>query len=180
MTCARWKPRECRTCGEGATQLPPSHALPLTSATRTCATARRALSSPATDFLLHYAVRGRGRLLQSPFDEINAFQQAIAEKVDSMNPGYAKQYDNKFFIGFEGRCVWVCPSVFRLCLRELFLRPACHTHGSHATYLVACPWPSLPSRFEPVLSLGSSVASLEANLVSIVNRGTCRAKLVDV
>jgi len=42
------------------------------------------------------------RLLTSPFDEINAFQQAISEKVDSMNPSYSKLFDNKFFVGFEG------------------------------------------------------------------------------
>lgn len=44
------------------------------------------------------------RLLHSPFDEINALQQAIADKVENVNPGYAKLHDNKFFVGFEGRC----------------------------------------------------------------------------
>lgn len=55
----------------------------------------RALTDPEAPSLIL-------RLLNSPFEEVNAFQQALGEVVDSINPAYAKHHDNKFHIGFEG------------------------------------------------------------------------------
>merc|ERR1719272_14324 len=40
--------------------------------------------------------------LTEPFDEVPAFQQALKETVDNQYPDYAKKFDGKFFVGFEG------------------------------------------------------------------------------
>ena len=42
------------------------------------------------------------RVLKAPVDEIPAFQLAIKESTDAIDPNYGKKFDGKFFVGFEG------------------------------------------------------------------------------
>ena len=42
-------------------------------------------------------------ILKHPFDEIPAFQAAIKEAVDVVDPNYSKQFDGNFFVALEGK-----------------------------------------------------------------------------
>jgi hypothetical protein len=160
---------------------------PLTHATVGLPPATRGLFHlPLTPRTRRWRMRGCGRLLQSPFDEINAFQQAIAEKVDSMNPGYAKQLDNKFFVGFEGRCVGVLPPTFLLHTAACFaLCDQPFDQPCQASRIPSALWPALWSTLWPELCpsslasfVGSPVASFWPELrlpleASFVARPAC-------